>query len=77
MGRRLQRNVERVGSATYCLYEWQEPTDDVADIESERERGHGSPGTWAFVDEAEVGERRLMPEAFEEHFDHLPTDGEG
>ncbi|MGH2852703.1 MAG: helix-turn-helix domain-containing protein [Solirubrobacteraceae bacterium] len=24
-----------------------------------------------------IGERRLTPEAFEQHFGHLPTDGEG
>jgi hypothetical protein len=77
MGRRLQRNVERVGSATYCLYEWQEPSDDVADIESERERGHRNPGAWGFMDEAEAGARRLTPEEFEEHFGHLLKDGEG
>ncbi len=25
----------------------------------------------------DLGERRLTPEEFEEHFGHLPTDGEG
>ena len=30
---RLHRATRRLGSATYCLYEWTEPDDDRADID--------------------------------------------
>jgi hypothetical protein len=29
----LRRAARRLGSATYCLYEWMEPSDDRADID--------------------------------------------
>jgi hypothetical protein len=31
----LRRAARRLGSATYCLYEWMEPSDDRADIDDQ------------------------------------------
>jgi len=31
LGTAIKRGCERLGSATYCLYEWPEPDDDAAD----------------------------------------------
>jgi hypothetical protein len=31
MSRRLQRNAWRIGAALYCLYEWDEPSDEERD----------------------------------------------
>jgi hypothetical protein len=56
LGRRLDRHVRRVGSATHCLHEWAEPTDDVADMEGHRERGRRSYHSWRFVDEEDARE---------------------
>jgi len=36
---RLRRACWTVGSASYCLYEWREPEDDRADIDSRSEPG--------------------------------------
>jgi hypothetical protein len=83
---RLDRHMRRVGAATHCLYEWREPSDDTADLMGHRERGRRNPASWRSVDEEDAREaegttdaewRRLSPEEFEEHFGHLPTDGEG
>lgn len=98
LGRRLDRHMRRVASATHCLHEWAEPSD-VADMEGRRERGRRSYRSWRFADEEDAredeaeslrhpdlsvramlarhGERELSPEEFEEHFGHLPKDGEG
>jgi hypothetical protein len=34
---RLEFVVQRLGSASYCLYEWAEPSDDGADIDREED----------------------------------------
>jgi ribosome-binding protein aMBF1 (putative translation factor) len=39
IGERLQRGCRRMGSASHCLYEWTEPSDDKADIDDRREQG--------------------------------------
>ena len=33
--RRLSRDCKRLGSATYCLFEWPEPDDERADVDDE------------------------------------------
>jgi hypothetical protein len=38
----LRAAARRLGSATYCLHEWMEPSDDRADIDD-----HISPADWA------------------------------
>jgi ribosome-binding protein aMBF1 (putative translation factor) len=38
-GERLRRACRRLGSASYCLWEWREPEDARADIDSHGERG--------------------------------------
>lgn len=39
VGERLQRACRRIGSASHCLYEWVEPSDDEADVDDRREPG--------------------------------------
>ena len=39
IGERLQRGCRRIGSASHCLYEWTEPSDDEADLDDRREPG--------------------------------------
>ena len=39
MGERLQRGCRRIGSASHCLYEWAEPSDDESDIDDRCEPG--------------------------------------
>jgi hypothetical protein len=36
---RLHDSCRRLGAVRYCLYEWEEPSDDAADIEDDRHRG--------------------------------------
>jgi hypothetical protein len=36
---RFERTVRQLGLATYCLYEWAEPDDDRADIDSYQDAG--------------------------------------
>lgn len=36
---RLQRSCRRLGSASYCLYEWREPDDARADLDDGRDAG--------------------------------------
>ncbi len=36
---RLRRAVWRLGSASYCLYEWAEPLDEQADIDDGSDSG--------------------------------------
>jgi hypothetical protein len=33
--KRLSRDCKRLGSATYCLFEWPEPADERADVDDE------------------------------------------
>lgn len=33
--KRLSRDCKRLGSATYCLFEWPEPDDERADVDDE------------------------------------------
>jgi hypothetical protein len=39
LSERLGRAVWRLGSATYCLHEWAEPSDEVADIDDRSDPG--------------------------------------
>jgi hypothetical protein len=39
LGERLQRSARRIGSASYCLYEWLEPDEDRADVDDRSEPG--------------------------------------
>ncbi len=41
MAEELRAAARRLGSATYCLHEWMEPSDDWADIDD-----HISPADW-------------------------------
>ena len=43
VGERLQRACRRLGSASYCLWEWREPEDARADVDT-----HVEPGDRAF-----------------------------
>jgi hypothetical protein len=56
MSRRLGRHAERVGSATHCLLEWQEPSDDVADEYGGRRSYHA----WRTVDEDDAWEAKHL-----------------
>jgi hypothetical protein len=42
-GERLGKAYKRLGSATYCLREWAEPSDDTADIDDGPRRGRRNP----------------------------------
>lgn len=46
IGERLVRACKRLGSATYCLREWGEPSDDAADIDQSPRRGRRTTGGW-------------------------------
>lgn len=46
LARRLGRSCERLGSATYCLYEWVEPDDARADIAPWPLTGRRNTGLW-------------------------------
>jgi hypothetical protein len=48
----LQRACRRVGSAGYCLYEWQEPDDDLRDVDERVDPADATLG------EAELARRR-------------------
>jgi len=52
MANRLRTAAWRLGSATYCLLQWSEPTDDRADIDD-----HTMPGDELLGDE-EIARRR-------------------
>ena len=39
LGVRLRLGFGRLGAASYCLYEWREPDDEVADIDDHQEPG--------------------------------------
>lgn len=49
----LRAAARRLGSATYCLHEWMEPSDDRADIDD-----HISPADWA-LDPSERQRRQV------------------
>jgi DNA-binding XRE family transcriptional regulator len=52
VGQRLQQACRRLGSASYCLWEWREPEDARADVDT-----HVEPGDGAF-DPGECARRR-------------------
>jgi hypothetical protein len=45
-GERFAEACKRLGSATYCLREWAEPSDDAADVDDDRRRGRRSTYSW-------------------------------
>ncbi|HUA74363.1 MAG TPA: hypothetical protein VL988_06370 [Solirubrobacteraceae bacterium] len=45
--RELQRACYRLGSATYCLFEWAEPNDSEADLPLESQLGRRDYRSWA------------------------------
>lgn len=52
LSERLRRTVWCLGSATYCLHEWAEPSDDVADIDD-----GSDPGDQQLVDDERARRR--------------------
>jgi hypothetical protein len=46
LGERLGRACERLGSATYDLREWEEPSDDIADVDDGPRRGRRNTRSW-------------------------------
>jgi hypothetical protein len=53
---RLSRAASLLSSATHCLHEWAEPSDQAADVEEDRIRGRRNVRLWS-DDEAEAEER--------------------
>lgn len=45
-GEKVGKACKRLASATYCLREWREPTDELADIEDSRRHGRRNPRNW-------------------------------
>lgn len=45
-GEKVGKACKRLGSATYCLREWAEPSDENADIEDSRRLGRRNPRSW-------------------------------
>jgi hypothetical protein len=45
IGERLTRECSRLSSATYCLHEWVEPSDDTADTDA-RNHWRRNTGAW-------------------------------
>jgi hypothetical protein len=45
-GEKVGKACKRLGSATYCLREWVEPSDATADIEDSRHSGRRNPRNW-------------------------------
>jgi hypothetical protein len=45
-GERLQYACQRLQSATYCLHEWAEPDDSIADIEEPKHIGRRDTRRW-------------------------------
>jgi hypothetical protein len=45
-GERFAEACKRLGSATYCLREWAEPSDDAADVDDDRRPGRRSTYSW-------------------------------
>jgi hypothetical protein len=46
LGERSGRACKRLGSATYCLRDWAEPSDASADIDESRRLGRRNPRSW-------------------------------
>lgn len=46
LGERLSRACSRVGSATYCLHEWAEPSEDLPDVDAGPRRGRRNMRLW-------------------------------
>jgi len=46
LSEKLQRACWRLGSATHCLYEWPEPSDEVADQDDHPRRGRRNDMSW-------------------------------
>ena len=47
LAERLQRRAWTVGSATYCLHEWEEPDDREADLDRAGGRGRRNTALWS------------------------------
>ena len=62
IGVRLQRACRRLGSASYCLWEWREPEDTRADIDSYVDPGDGAfdPGERARRRARRRGRRNML-----------------
>ena len=45
-GDRVERACSRLGSATYCLREWTEPSDDTRDVDDGPDRGSRNTRAW-------------------------------
>jgi hypothetical protein len=45
-GEKTGKACKRLGSATYCLREWAEPSDASADIDDSRRLGRRNPRSW-------------------------------
>lgn len=56
LAERLRLSARRLGSATYCLAEWAEPTDEVTDVDD-----HVDPGDWLLEPEERQRRRALRP----------------
>ncbi len=50
---RLSRAASLLSSATHCLHEWAEPSDEAADVEDARIRGRRNVRLWRDEDEDE------------------------
>jgi len=46
LGEKAGEVCKRLGSATYCLREWVEPNDALADIDDSRRLGRRNPRSW-------------------------------
>ena len=51
LAHRLYRQARRVSAATHCLREWEEPSDEAADVEEDRIRGRRNVRLWSDEDE--------------------------
>jgi hypothetical protein len=51
LAHRLYRQARRMSAATHCLHEWEEPSDDAADVEEDRIRGRRNVRLWSDEDE--------------------------
>jgi hypothetical protein len=47
LGERFASAFTRLGSATYCLREWAEPSDNAADVDDGPRRGRRNPRFWS------------------------------
>lgn len=51
LAHRLYRQARRMSAATHCLREWEEPSDEAADVEEDRIRGRRNVRLWSDEDE--------------------------